>query len=874
MTFENKLEEPAVPTQTNIDAAFTRRFDHVQTIELVDVAARRDYWNAGRGAALRQQADTALAEIVANPQQNTKGYYSNKMFDTIGLALSGGGIRSAAFCTGVLQALSIKKILPRIDYLSTVSGGGYAGIAATLAMNASKGAYPFASHNEVKDTADMRALRNNANYLRFGKLGAVLKNLSLVAKGFAINMLFVISVLLALAAFTLWANPDIHSLSIAGFYVFSRPSFISDGFIESAFGITAMVGIAVFIGLVLWAVWLGCTGKFETLRGFLLKAAMVFIVATGISAFFEAQPQIVRWMVPDKLLIDAELSVAAPHCTIGEIVIMAPKQPVSGLKAECIVVELVAKKILGRVGLELPKESKPERTGFKKLVDNLQVLFAPALALIALASRMLGDVFKVNESETGWTATIKKLTGRAVVWAAALALPLLLWAGYLGLVYWGLLAKASAAVLEAPFAPTRLTDAALAPFFGAANWGAFAALYATLATVGLLIFFLSMLAPNANSLHGLYRARLGRAFCLPWSTQRELARDKGEFPKLSVLDPLLSPYLIVNAALNVHSSKVVNASGRNADFFTFTRRFVGSEATGYADTATYEKAESQLDIATAMAVSGAAVSSNMGTQSIKPLALTLSLLNVRLGAWLFNPRIVSPEIPTANPFYFIAEILGWLDEKKKNIYLTDGGHIENLGAYELIKRRCKLIIVVDAEADRDMNFGSLITLQRYARIDLGAKIDIKWSDIARTSLFAQKGGAPIKNGPHCAIGKIEYENGGEGILIYIKSSVTGDENDYVTDYNRRNRDYPHETTGDQFFSEEQFEVYRALGFHAAHGLFAGKHNVQTSNAKLERFSRTKARGFGVKAAYDLLLPKSAPKAKPPAPRKLKSRNRQ
>ena len=75
------------------------------------------------------------------------------------------------------------------------------------------------------------------------------------------------------------------------------------------------------------------------------------------------------------------------------------------------------------------------------------------------------------------------------------------------------------------------------------------------------------------------------------------------------------------------------------------------------------------------------------------------------------------------------------------------------------------------------------------------------------------------NGPHCAVGRIFYQTGDEGIIVYFKSSLTGDENDYILDYKKRYPSFPHETTGDQFFSEEQFEVYRALGYHMADGVF-------------------------------------------------------
>ena len=125
-----------------------------------------------------------------------------------------------------------------------------------------------------------------------------------------------------------------------------------------------------------------------------------------------------------------------------------------------------------------------------------------------------------------------------------------------------------------------------------------------------------------------------------------------------------------------------------------------------------------------MAASGAAVSSNMGAQSIKPLTATLALLNIRLGYWLRNPlRVTKAGAGHAPP----ADAISWpisfasamssptiisrrglrrLSERRKSVYLTDGGHIENLGIYELLRRRCRVIIAVDAEADPQMAFGS------------------------------------------------------------------------------------------------------------------------------------------------------------------------
>jgi hypothetical protein len=138
-----------------------------------------------------------------------------------------------------------------------------------------------------------------------------------------------------------------------------------------------------------------------------------------------------------------------------------------------------------------------------------------------------------------------------------------------------------------------------------------------------------------------------------------------------------------------------------------------------------------------------------------------------------------------------------------------------------------VILAVDAEADPDMTFPSLVSLQVMARIDLGVWIDLPWQRLQQAALEVTSSklyGAdalPGPNGPHAAIGIVKYSDSETGVLIYLKSSLSGDENDYVLDYRRRNPSFPHETTLDQFFSEEQFEAYRALGFHAARNLLSG-----------------------------------------------------
>jgi hypothetical protein len=163
--------------------------------------------------------------------------------------------------------------------------------------------------------------------------------------------------------------------------------------------------------------------------------------------------------------------------------------------------------------------------------------------------------------------------------------------------------------------------------------------------VGMLIglgAIVLLFEANAYSLHQFYKDRLSKAFLFrpadPLPAEPAALMDF----KLSAIQPNNSPYHILNAALNVQGSKEANRRGRNADFFTFTRDFVGSDLTHFAPTANnpdtlgMEYFDRRLDLGSAMAISGAAISANMGSNTVRWLSPTLALLNIRLGYWLRN----------------------------------------------------------------------------------------------------------------------------------------------------------------------------------------------------------------------------------------------
>jgi hypothetical protein len=197
----------------------------------------------------------------------------------------------------------------------------------------------------------------------------------------------------------------------------------------------------------------------------------------------------------------------------------------------------------------------------------------------------------------------------------------------------------------------------------------------------------------------------------------------------------------------------------------------------------------------------------------------MTVFNVRLGWWLGNPRKqhgYKKSGPLNVLWSLICELFGLTSDEGKYIYLSDGGHFENLGIYELVRRRCRFIVACDAEEDHLFGFGGLGNAIEKCRSDFGIDIDIDVEPIRDRS---EKGHSRW----HCAIGRIFYtrvdQNARDGILVYLKSSLTGDEPTDALRYAAANPEFPHQSTADQWFDESQFESYRVLGFHIAQNVF-------------------------------------------------------
>jgi hypothetical protein len=345
---------------------------------------------------------------------------------------------------------------------------------------------------------------------------------------------------------------------------------------------------------------------------------------------------------------------------------------------------------------------------------------------------------------------------------------------------------------------------------------------------------------NVFSLNAFYRNRLVRCYL---GATRQGQREPQNFTNFDEADDMPvsdlarnvdcgppgrpdGPLHIINCALNLGGSSDLDLHTRHSASFTVTPYLIGSAYLknhapedpfpGYQPHVRYGSRGKHVSLGQAISVSGAAASPNMGYHSSPATAMLLTLFNVRLGWWFRSP--VRPDAtdssPRFGPLYLLSELFAVAHDRLKYLMVSDGGHFENLAVYELIKRRCKLIVVSDAECDPDMKFEGLGTLIRMCKIDFNVDIEI---DVGKLALAP---GASF-SAARFATGIIRYNDrwGTVGRLLYIKASMDGvSEGTSVRQYRESHPGFPHESTGDQFYGEDQFESYRALGFDIARSL--------------------------------------------------------
>jgi hypothetical protein len=330
---------------------------------------------------------------------------------------------------------------------------------------------------------------------------------------------------------------------------------------------------------------------------------------------------------------------------------------------------------------------------------------------------------------------------------------------------------------------------------------------------------------------------------------------KGEnvFKDEGAVDDRRKLFHVLNIALNLAGGDKLAWQDRKAESFTVSPLHAGSYWLGYRRSLAYGGDNGGISLGTSVAISGAFVSPNMGYMMTSPVVrFLMTLFNVRFGWWLGNPgpagdsdsragravavlrRLIGyrsgkpfeASSPLLSVRPIVNEALGRTDDQHPYVYLSDGGHFENLGLYEMVLRRCRFIVVSDASTDAAYSFDSLAQSIRQIRVDLGVPIEMR--DVSITP--------PAQGlmGKYCAVGKIRYScvdrRGGDegmkdgdfdGTLIYVKASMVGEEPRDVINYGRGSKDFPQEIIVDQWFSEAQFESYRALGSHIIDAICSG-----------------------------------------------------
>lgn len=651
------------------DAEYTESFDDVAQAEVAWIGRRRQ----------------AVGHIAADAP-------------LVGLALSGGGIRSAAFNLGVLQALARKGLLARFDYLSTVSGGGYIGSCLTWLSTRAPG-----RRFDTLELAHSRGtvldwLRAHGKYLITGRGLSGWTLAANVLAGTLLNLFVLVPLFLVAIAF---ASKE--------WFALDWPAWLQ---IEGASGVHAHDGfmLIALAGVVFIALY--------------ILTALVFALSTALPSL-------------RRMSAEAYLRRGLGRLLAAGIVALA-------------------------IGL------LPVFTGVEE-------------ALIAyLRSDAAGEVVQ----HATWLGPM--LTGGVSMWFAkrrqsgSSALPivgisLLLFGAFTGLYH---LAHHTALVSSEAF-----------------RWWLCAS------------FLLALVCDiNSISMHSYYRSRLAEAF-LPQvesPTSAEAADHPALFRLKEVSPESGAPLHLINTTLNTTSSRNPKLRSRNGENLFLSPLFCGSSATGYRRTEHY--LGGRLTLSTAFSVSGAAVDPDTYATKSRPISFLMALLNARLGIWVDNPG-KTPRKWRWPAWYesMLREMFGrGLSETEAKVHLADGGHFENLGVYELLRRRCRFIVVSDAGADPTCGLGDLGQAIQRARADFGADVDIC------PDRFADVRADAIPERAHL-LGKVTYADGSVGRILYVKARVIRHLSADIYAYWRANAAFPNEPTSDQFYGELQFDSYRELG---------------------------------------------------------------
>lgn len=852
----------------------------------------------------------------------------------LGLAFSGGGIRSATFNLGVIQALADKGLLRRFDYLSTISGGGYIGAWLSLFIKRHAGGKVEEAEAKLvgRDERGMehpaiRFLRAFSNYLtpRVGLSKDTLVAVATYLRNLLLNLAILVTLfgallilprVAALAADWLqpWQRFDnwydtlmllllfaptmlvaLNLLYVAPEVGVNRPWFMRTWVLRSLLDLPVAVA-----ALITTAFYIQLTDKpiepWPWFRSVMLAYFLVWLIGVALAAALVpevkahmkslAPRQRAKWAV-------AFVAFAALAGALGAALFLALAKAIVALPGAHqpwlavafgppAVIGTIMLMVVAHIGFMGRRFSEPDRELWSVFGARLMTLAVCWTTLFGVAFYGAAAISFTNEWIVGlggaaWVlstlfgvlAARSKHTGapesgRGVEVFTRLA-PYAFVAGLLLALSWTVHraldaapgARRAVAVQPAnapaqapaalylraerePGAPVvtvrdlegrslwqQFTEIAAAETSTIQRW--FAPWWA-LPTMALAAFLAALLLSwrvniNVFSLHHFYRNRLTRCYLGATNDARKPHPLTGFDPEDDVgLAELAGqrPLHIVGTAINLNRGRQLAWQNRRAAAFSFSSLHAGYEPASSQVTGGYRAARAYgkdgqgqaIMLGTTVAISGAAASPNMGYHTSPAVAFLLTVFNVRLGHWCGDTRDGSAwqrRDPALGLRYWLAELTGSADQDYPFVSLSDGGHFENLGIYELVRRRCALIVASDAGADPKYAFEDLAEAMRKCYTDFGVKIEFAGDGV---DAIRAEGVQPSKQ--HHAVAKIVYPNGAPaGTLIYWKSSITADMPPDIMHYKRTMPDFPHQSTADQFFDESQFESYRKLGYEVA-----------------------------------------------------------
>lgn len=868
----------------------------------------REWWPPVPGAWVPELKDVLREESDYIRLRRRHSKVAGDVADNlIGVALSGGGIRSATTCLGMLQAMSQMRILPLVDYLSTVSGGGYVGACLSSLLtwrhpnsiapifSTEWQTFPF-NPNYREGRAQLDHLRTHGSFLvtRTGLLAReTLRSIGHLATGTIYHLGVAILALSIVALLYLTGvmkvSPQLHQLLQADTpsrFLIDDPAYRAESPKETEREVfrdpTLFERLEHKAQLVRQAAWNSAFSRSPSTE------------ALGNGGPSDFAP----WLVIGAALYGSLLSICVfiafyVYFSRGEHRHRGRAQPGESehdaqerrlLRGVGVIGVFVTMATFAAARQLVPRFARAP-AGLEGGADVLW-LFVPALAMFATVATSLLIHVLMPRLQRAWHRTFRSLWGafQALSWYAFLTaltfalLPLATYAfrdasfptamsGALSFVAARLLTSRVAAGRARWSLPTTLRKwllglavaagvflilisitSSIVPADDATDVNAVSSAFLSGALVATSVLIIIGWGVDANRIspHLFYQDRLGETYLFTERREVSGVLDTGRNDTRLTLTTLhgpragfpdmtrggTAPYHLISAAINLASSRDLTRKDRKSGYFLFSKYFCGSTHTGFARTACY--GDGRFELGQAMTISGAAVSSAMGSSTFFAQAFATVLFNLRLGYWLPNPKLARTGSRKHAwhfwPRWLAREMFMRTSEHASLVNVSDGGHTgDNVGIYPLLQRRCRVIIACDAERDAGLTFGSITEALRHAYIDHGIEVDIDFTMVRPDPETGM-------SRSHCAVGIIRYPplsrfgrqetlpsvGAGEpedteliGYLIYLKNSLTGDEPEAVLNYKADHPAFPHESTVDQFFDDAQFESYRALGAHIA-----------------------------------------------------------